>query len=107
MKTASTHRLIKASGGWVELPPNTYRCVAHFRAEREGGFSIVSATLPGAASQGDTLPEALGNFKEAMHAVIDSYQADGVPIPWAPEEKLRRGWLRATVFVVVPPGEVL
>lgn len=50
--------------------------------EQEGGYSVECLHLPGAASQGETVEQALHNLLEAVNGVVDQYLADGQPIPW-------------------------
>ncbi len=50
--------------------------------EDDGGYSVFAPKLPGAASQGDTLDEAVTNIREAIQGVLASYAASGMPIPW-------------------------
>lgn len=40
--------------------------------EKEGGYSIWVPELPGCASQGETLEEALKNIKEAIELYLES-----------------------------------
>jgi len=47
--------------------------------EDEGGFSVTALNLPGTGSCGDTINEAMENFKEAARAVLEVYGDD---IPW-------------------------
>jgi predicted RNase H-like HicB family nuclease len=51
--------------------------------EAEGGYSAYADNLPGCVSQGETEAEAVSNLKEAFAALIESYNADNQPIPWA------------------------
>jgi len=44
---------------------------AVFQEETKGGFSVWVPDLPGCASQGETLEEALGNIKEAIELYIE------------------------------------
>jgi len=44
---------------------------AVFEEEKDGGFSVWVPDLPGCASQGDTLEEALSNIKEAIELYIE------------------------------------
>jgi predicted RNase H-like HicB family nuclease len=67
---------------WRVPDAPTYFCRVHLAKEAGGGFSVYAATLPGVASQGDTEEEALANVAEAFRGCIESYQADGRPIPW-------------------------
>jgi predicted RNase H-like HicB family nuclease len=42
-----------------------------FQEETEGGFSVWVPDLPGCASQGETLEEALGNIKKAIEFYLE------------------------------------
>jgi predicted RNase H-like HicB family nuclease len=42
-----------------------------FQEETEGGFSVWVPDLPGCASQGETLEEALKNIKEAIGLYLE------------------------------------
>jgi predicted RNase H-like HicB family nuclease len=53
--------------------------------EGDGGFAAFAATLPGAASQGDTEAEALANIREALEGVLESYRDLGKRPPWRDE----------------------
>jgi predicted RNase H-like HicB family nuclease len=50
--------------------------------EAEGGFSAYVPTLPGVHSQGDTEAEAEAMIAEAAAAALETYTAEGMPIPW-------------------------
>jgi antitoxin HicB len=72
----------------VVKPENTpYKCPVLLITEKEGGFSAVSANLPGVGSQGETEEEALANFEEAMAGALASYREHGEEIPWTEEEQ--------------------
>lgn len=43
-----------------------------FQEEKEGGYSVWVPDLPGCASQGETIEEALKNIKEAIELYLDS-----------------------------------
>ena len=47
----------------------------------EGGFSVHVPALPGCASQGEAVEEALSNIKEAIELYLWSLKDDGLPIP--------------------------
>jgi predicted RNase H-like HicB family nuclease len=57
-----------------------------FCPEADGGFSVIALRLPGVASQGDSLDEAMANITEAFSAAIEIYTAEGRDIPWADVE---------------------
>jgi predicted RNase H-like HicB family nuclease len=44
---------------------------AVFQEETDGGFSVWVPDLPGCASQGETLEEALENIKEAIELYLE------------------------------------
>lgn len=44
---------------------------AVFQEEKDGGFSVWVPDLPGCASQGETLEEALENIKEAIELYLE------------------------------------
>ena len=47
-----------------------------FQEETEGGFSVWVPDLPGCASQGETLEEALENIKEAIELYLEDAKED-------------------------------
>jgi predicted RNase H-like HicB family nuclease len=47
-----------------------------FQEENEGGYSVWVPDLPGCASQGETLEEALENIKEAMELYLEDVKED-------------------------------
>ena len=49
--------------------------------EAEGGYSVHVPALPGCASQGESIEEALSNIKEALELFIWSLKDDKLPIP--------------------------
>jgi len=66
-----------------EYPPGTvYLVHVHLLEEDDGRISVHAARLPGCASQGDTIEEALTNIVDALKAVILTYKAYGEEIPW-------------------------
>jgi predicted RNase H-like HicB family nuclease len=81
---------------WITHERGTYRCAVTLLPEEEGGFSAVSANLPGVASQGETEDETMENFREALMGSLASYKAHNEPIPWKkPEipEGVRTVWI--------------
>ncbi len=63
------------------------RCLVYLIKEDEGGFSVLAANLPGAASQGDTQEEALANIVDAIEGVMAAYHAAGEEVPWTEEPR--------------------
>jgi len=49
--------------------------------EEDGGYSVICPAIPGCASQGDTLEEALNNIREAISLCLEVRGEDDVPLP--------------------------
>jgi antitoxin HicB len=47
----------------------------------EGGYTVTSPLLPELITEGDTADEAIDNVKDALAAVIETYQDLGCPLP--------------------------
>lgn len=47
----------------------------------EGGYTVTSPLLPELVTEGDSVEEALSNVKDALAAVIETYQDLGRPLP--------------------------
>ena len=47
----------------------------------EGGFTVTSPVLPELVTEGDTADEALSNARDALAAVIETYEDLGRPLP--------------------------
>ena len=45
------------------------------------GFSVSVPSLPGCATQGETLEECIANAKEAIELFIEGLKADNIPLP--------------------------
>ena len=68
---------------------NGYRCDICLLQEEDGTFTAIVLNLPGAASCGETEPDALRNVEESIRGLIEVYKEHGNPIPWkeyAPED---------------------
>ncbi len=87
----------------VPVAPRQYVCPIFMYLENDGSYSVVSATLPGVASQGDCVDDALANIGEALVGAIESYLAVGDPIPWRKIEEvhLPSGWYTDCIHVTV------
>jgi predicted RNase H-like HicB family nuclease len=53
--------------------PPAFEYQAVFQEETEGGYSVWVPDLPGCASQGETLEEALENIKEAIELYLEDF----------------------------------
>ena len=62
-------------------PGKSYRILAGVK-EEGGEFVSYCLNLPGAASCGDSLGEAVENLREAVAGCISSYLEAGKEIPW-------------------------
>lgn len=47
----------------------------------EGGYTVTSPLLPELITEGDTADEALDNVKDALAAVVETYQDLGRSLP--------------------------
>lgn len=63
---------------------------AVFEKEADGGYSVWIPDLPGCASQGDSLEEAIENIKEAAQLYLED----------ADNDKLEEGKLHKDRFIV-------
>lgn len=49
--------------------------------EPDGGYSVICPAIPGCVSQGDSLPEALGNIRQAILLCLDVRRDAKMPEP--------------------------
>ena len=77
----SPSRVLEATA-WEPFGDNVFECRVLLCPEPEGGYSAYALRLPGVASQGDCIAEALENIKEAFRGAISVYQDDNQEIPW-------------------------
>jgi len=47
----------------------------------EGGYTVTSRVLPELITEGDTADEAVANVRDALAAVVETYQDLGRPLP--------------------------
>lgn len=47
----------------------------------EGGYTVTSPVLPELVTEGDTVEEAVDNVRDALAAVVETYQDLGRPLP--------------------------
>ncbi len=74
--------------GELRYSPKAYRCHLAILPDEEGGFSVLVLNLPGTGSCGKTEAEAIAHAKEAVLAVIESYEEDKTVVPWIDEYKI-------------------
>ena len=100
-RSTDSPRILRPHKKWQQHKGGVYRCLVYLMPE-DGRFSVVSADLPGVASQGDTEPEALANIIEAFQGALMVYQDQGAPIPWTKEPvEMERGAEKRWVIVHV------
>ena len=56
-----------------------YTVILH--SDETGGYWVEVPALPGCASQGETVEEALENVKDAIKLYLEVLREDGTPIP--------------------------
>ena len=49
--------------------------------EEDGGYSVICPAVPGCASQGDSLEEALANIREAISLCLEVRGEENLPAP--------------------------
>ncbi|HEY3354981.1 MAG TPA: type II toxin-antitoxin system HicB family antitoxin [Polyangia bacterium] len=49
--------------------------------QAEGGYTVTSPVLPELCTEGDTVAEAVANVRDALAAVIETYEDLGRPVP--------------------------
>jgi antitoxin HicB len=49
--------------------------------EADGRYSVICPGLPGCASQGDSLAEAMANIREAIELTLEVRQEEDMPLP--------------------------
>jgi antitoxin HicB len=47
----------------------------------EGGYTVTVPALPGCVTQGETIEEAIAMAKDAIRLYIETFIADGEPVP--------------------------
>ena len=52
-----------------------------FEKEDEGGYHVFCPVLPGCHTQSETIEEGIQNIREAIQLYVQSFVADGLPVP--------------------------
>ena len=58
-----------------------YKIPLVFTPQPEGGYTVTSPLLPELVTEGDSFDEAMANVKDALAAVIETYQDLGRSLP--------------------------
>ncbi len=97
-----TEKIKTSSRGWPtqnmewDTAPSIDEALGHcfdvvFKQDDDGGYVVRVARLRGVVSQGRNFAEAMQNILEALQATIETYKAEGMPIPWSEAESLSPG----------------
>ncbi len=62
-------------------PLVNYKIPLVLEPQPEGGYTVTSPLLPELVTEGDTVDEALANVKDALAAVVETYQELGRSLP--------------------------
>lgn len=58
-----------------------YKIPLVLEPQPEGGYTVTSPLLPELVTEGDTVEEAMANVKDALAAVVETYQDLGRSLP--------------------------
>lgn len=56
--------------------------------QEEGGYTVYVPSLPGCVSQGETIPEAMTNIKEAIELYLESFKERKLSLPRIEEREV-------------------
>jgi antitoxin HicB len=60
---------------------NIYKIPLVLTPQPEGGYMVTSPVLPELVTEGDTMSEAIDNVRDALQAVIETYEDLSKPLP--------------------------
>jgi antitoxin HicB len=61
--------------------PRLYKVPLILHPQPEGGYAVTSPVLPELVTEGNSLEEALDNVRDALNAVVESYEDLARPLP--------------------------
>jgi antitoxin HicB len=64
-----------------ETGKKTYVYTTILERDASGGYTVTCPALPGVATEGDTVEEAMEMAQDAIRGYLESLQKDGLPIP--------------------------
>lgn len=82
---------------WVSSDSLGHCFDADLVEDEAGGYVATVAQLPGVISEGNDLESAVSNIIEAFLAAIETYGAEGIPIPWREPLPKQEGAIRLRV----------
>lgn len=81
--TRNGSKVVVLDGTWQYPPPGVVCRMAYVLLSKESDvISAVVLNLPGCASQGGTIEEAMANVREALEGCLVAYAESGQPTPW-------------------------
>jgi len=91
-----------ANGSDRHSPERLYRIPLVLTPQPEGGYTVTSPALPELVTEGDSAPEALENAKDALAAVIETYNDLGRPLPESIVQRIEDGPVELETLVPGP-----
>jgi predicted RNase H-like HicB family nuclease len=67
---------------WKKNNGHTYECRVILSPEDEGGYSAHAVNIAGVVSEGNDIPDAIANIREAFAATLEYYLESQTAIPW-------------------------
>jgi antitoxin HicB len=61
--------------------PQLYKVPLLLHPQPEGGYTVTSPVLPELVTEGDTVEEVLENVRDALQAVVETYEDLARPLP--------------------------
>jgi antitoxin HicB len=61
--------------------PQLYKVPLLLHLQPEGGYTVTSPVLPELITEGDTVEEVLDNVRDALRAVVETYEDLDKPLP--------------------------
>lgn len=61
--------------------PRLYKIPLLLHPQPEGGYAVTSPVLPELITEGDSLAQVLENVRDALHAVVETYEDLDRPLP--------------------------
>ena len=87
--------------------PMRWKFTVILEPEEDGGFSVSCPVLQGCVSQGDDLPEALENIREAIGGILEVRKKHHIPAPQKETPELIAEEIRETLKARAEDGRPL
>ncbi len=102
-KTMATSESLPNDRGWIS-PKSERICPVLVEGSDEEGYTATTPILPGCIAEGDSIDEALLDFKIAHLELLKAYKEEGKPVPWKKVDGLPLYNPDVRIFLV-PSGE--